>query len=306
MNLLDEIKESFKQGSTLTKLIYINLAVFLIVNIFNIFILLLQIKTFSVVEVLAVPANLNDLMFKPWTIITYMFLHEGFLHILFNMLVLFWFGKLFLSYLSQKQLLSVYLLGGIFGAAMFIFFYNIFPAFYIYKQNAIALGASASVMAVVVAISFYIPNNVMHLMFIGPVKLKYIAIAYIILDVISISGENGQIGGNAGGHIAHLGGVLFGYLYIVQFKKGRNIAKSFDSFADKIFTIFSRKTKMKVSYRNTNPSTYSHSKDMDYNAQKIASQEEINIILEKISKSGYDSLSAKEKEKLFKASSNYK
>ena len=301
MDIVNEIKESFKQGSSLTKLIYINLGVFLFVNIFNIFLLLFPIN-FSAVELLAVPANIDSLIFKPWTIITYMFLHEGFIHILFNMLVLFWFGKLFLEYLNQKQLLSVYFLGGISGALMFILFYHVFPSFAVYRYISIALGASASVMAIVFAISFYIPNRELHLMFIGPIKIKYIAYAYLVLDIISISGQGGTLGSNAGGHIAHLGGALFGYFYISQFKKGRNIAKGFDKFADSVFSMFSKRRgpKMKIKYGNS--STYSHSKDMDYNANKAASQEEINIILEKISKSGYESLTSKEKEKLFKAS----
>ncbi len=302
MDIVSEIRESFKQGSSLTKLIYINLGVFLVVNIFNIILLLFPIN-FSLVEVLAVPASVESLIFKPWTIITYMFLHEGFMHILFNMLVLFWFGKLFLEYLNQKQLLSVYFLGGISGAIMFILFYNIFPSFAVYKYVSIALGASASVMAIVFAISFYIPNRELHLMFIGPVKIKYIAYAYLFLDIISIAGQGGAIGSNAGGHIAHLGGALFGYFYISQYRKGRNIAKGFDKFADSVFSMFNhstRKPKMKVKYGAS--SSYSHSQDMDYNASKTASQEEINIILDKISKSGYDSLTSKEKEKLFKAS----
>ncbi len=302
MDIASEIRESFKQGSSLTKLIYINLAVFLAVNIFNIILLLFPIN-FSLIKLLAVPASLEALIFKPWTIITYMFLHEGFIHLLFNMLVLFWFGKLFLEYLNQKQLLSVYFLGGISGAIMFILFYNIFPSFAVYRYVSIALGASASVMAVVFAISFYIPNRELHLMFIGPVKIKYIAYAYLFLDVISIAGNGGTIGSNAGGHIAHLGGALFGYFYILQLHKGRNIAKGFDKFADSVFTMFNRKTpksKMKVKYRTS--STYTHSQEMEYNARKAANQEDINMILEKISKSGYDSLTSKEKEKLFKAS----
>lgn len=301
MDIASEIKESFKQGSSLTKLIYINLGVFIGVNIFNILLLLFPIN-FSLVAWLAVPASLDVLIFKPWTIITYMFLHEGFMHILFNMLVLFWFGKLFLEYLNQKQLLSVYFLGGISGGALFILFYNVFPSFEIYKHVSIALGASASVMAVVFAISFYIPNRELQLMFIGPVKIKYIAYAYLFLDVISIAGQGGAIGSNAGGHIAHLGGAMFGYFYIYQFKKGKNIAKGFDKFVDSVFSMFNRPSKPKMKVKYGNSATYSHTQDMDYKASKAASQDEINIILEKISKSGYDSLSNKEKEKLFNAS----
>ena len=291
-NIVDEIKSSFKEGSSLTKLIYINLAVFIVVSVVGVIISLFKINNFSLIDILAVPDNIPALILKPWTIITYMFLHEGFFHILFNMLVLFWFGKIFLDYLNQKQLLSVYVLGGIFGALVYMAAFSTIPKFNDVSSHAI--GASASVMAVVFAISFYIPDNKLNLMFIGPVKLKYIAIVYIAIDVISLSG------GNAGGHFAHLGGALFGYIYIIQFKKGNNIAKGFDRILDNIFSIFNRrKPKMKVKYSN---SSYTHAQDISYNTKKANDQEKINVILEKISKSGYNSLSKDEKALLFNAS----
>ena len=297
-NIIDEIKASFKEGSSLTKLIYINIAVFVLVNLIDVFFYLFQIQGFSLVDILAVPDNFKELMFKPWTIISYMFLHKDFFHILFNMLVLFWFGKIFLDYLNPKQLLSVYILGGISGAVVYIIAYNGIPVFANMSVHSQALGASASVMAVVFAISFYIPDNVLNLMFIGPVKLKYIALIYIGIDILSLAGDN------AGGHFTHIGGALFGFIYIMQFKKGRNIAKGFDKILDSVFSIFSkRKPKMKVNYSN---SSYTHSQDVEYNSRKIDEQEEINVILEKISKSGYNSLSSDEKALLFKASSKKK
>ena len=149
-------------------------------------------------------------------------------------------------------------------------------------------------MAVVFAIAFYVPDNKLNLMFIGPVKLKYIALAYIAVDVLSLSGEN------AGGHFAHIGGALFGFIYITQYRKGKNIARGFDRILDNIFSIFKRrKPKMKVKYSN---SSYTHAQDMSYNTKKANDQEKINIILEKISKSGYNSLSKDEKALLFNAS----
>ena len=291
-NIIDEIKLSFKEGSSLTKLIYINLAVFIFVGLFDVIISLFQINTFSLIDFLVVPDNIPELLIKPWTIISYMFLHERFLHILFNMLVLFWFGKIFLEYLNQKQLLSVYVLGGIFGALTYIAAFSLIPKFT--DLNSHAIGASASVMAVVFAIAFYIPENKLNLMFIGAVKLKYIALAYIVIDVLSLSGDN------AGGHFAHIGGAIFGFIYITQYKKGKNIARAFDRVLDNIFSIFKpRKPKMKVKYSN---SSYSHAQDISYNERKANEQEKINIILEKISKSGYNSLSKDEKALLFNAS----
>jgi len=294
MSILDEIKKSFKGGSTLTKLIYINLAVFLAVKLIGVIFFLLSIDpTFSIVNWFAVPADFNNLIFKPWTIFTYMFLHQDFIHILFNMLWLYWFGQIFLRYFDEKKLLSVYLLGGLAGAFLYILAFNVFPVFGNILPLSYALGASASVIAIVIAVSVYAPNFKINLLFIGPVALKYIAIVTIILDILSIASSN------AGGHIAHLGGALFGYLYISQLRKGKNITKGFDRFMDKFFSLFKRREKFKVSYKRP---MNDMERDIVYNKEQKAKQEDIDRILDKIATSGYESLSKKEKETLFKNS----
>lgn len=293
MDIIKEIKESFKVGSYLTKLIYINIAIFVIVNIIDVVFYLANASVsnvFSVTWWLSVPADTHQLIYRPWTIITYMFLHHEFMHILFNMLWLFWFGKIFLEFLDQKKLLSVYLLGGISGGLLYVLAFNVFPVFKPFVANSVALGASASVIAIVTAISFYVPDYTVMLMFIGRVKLKYIAIVTIFLDVLSIAS------GNAGGHIAHIGGAIFGYAFIANYKKGKVITKGFESFLDSLFTIFKPRPKVKVTYKKPPTS------DIEYNAAKVQNQAEIDRILEKISKSGYDSLSKDEKDKLFKMS----
>jgi len=291
MSVLDEIKASFKKGSALTKLIYINLAVFLAVKLTGVFIDLFQLNpNFYPVSWLAVTANFSELIFRPWGLFTYMFVHEGFIHILFNLLWFYWFGQIFLNYFSSKKLVSLYILGGFAGAILYIIAFNIFP---IYNPSIPMIGASAAVIAIVVAISFYIPDHLIYLMFIGPVKLKYIALVSILIDILSITSSN------AGGHIAHLGGALFGYVYITQVKKGRNITKGFDRFMDKIFSLFKPRPKIKVSYKNN--SNYSNM-DMQYNQSKAEKQKEIDRILDKIAQSGYDSLTKSEKEMLFKNS----
>lgn len=291
MSIADEIKASFKSGSALTKIIYINLAVFLAVKLLGVVVELSGLS-YKVAPVywLAVTADLSVLLYKPWTIFSYMFVHEEFFHILFNLLWFYWFGQIFLRYFNEKKLISVYLLGGLAGAALYILAFNTFP---VYNPAIPMIGASASVIAIVVAISFYIPDHTIHLMFIGPVKLKYIAIASIVIDLLSITSSN------AGGHIAHLGGALFGYIYIMQIKKGNNITKGFDRFMDKLFSIFKPKPKVKVSYRNP---INDKDKDIAYNKSKVVKQEEVDKILDKIAKSGYDSLTKKEKETLFKNS----
>lgn len=292
MSVIDEIKSSFKSGSALIKLLYINIAVFLAVKIIGVIFFLLSVSpAFSLVSWLAVPADLPNLIVKPWTIFTYMFLHQEFLHILFNMLWLYWFGQIFLSYFDDKKLLSVYLIGGLAGAFLYILSFNIFPVFSQSLSVSYALGASAAVIAIVVATSVYAPNHTIHLMFFGPVQLKYIAIVTIIIDILSIASSN------SGGHIAHLGGALFGYFYIVQLRKGKNITRGFDHFMDKVFSLFKPRPKIKVSYKKPMSDV---ERDIEYNKSKVDTQKKIDEILDKIAKSGYDSLSKKEKETLFK------
>jgi membrane associated rhomboid family serine protease len=298
MNIMDEIKDSFKKGSTLTKLIYINLGVFLVVNLIRVLFTLTGhgkvIEDFVNVY-LMVPAYLPDLLKAPWTLLTYQFLHLGFLHILFNMLWLFWFGRIFLHYLTQKQLVTTYLLGGFIGALLYITAYNVFPLFSDYLLGARALGASAAVTAIVISVSFYSPNHTVYIPFIGPVKIIYIAIFFIVTDLLQITS------GNAGGHIAHLGGALYGYLFSVQLRRGKNVGRGFERFMDSLGTLFKPRTRLKVSHKKT----VEDMDDMEYNKMKADKQKEIDRILDKIAQSGYDSLTKKEKETLFKMSNNH-
>ena len=292
MNIVDEIKESFKQGTTLHKLIYLNLGLFLAVQIVKIILFLSNspelFETF--LRYLAIPSNPEVLARRPWTVFTYMFLHEGFLHILFNLLWLYWFGLVFVQELGLKKLLSTYLVGGLAGGLLFVLFYNVFPVFAQVKDSAIALGASASVMAVVVAVATYRPNRNMHMMFLGPVKIGYIALGmFIVTSLVEFSD-------NTGGKIAHIGGALAGFLFAYYYKKGKDITRGFDRMMDQIATWFKPgKHNMKVTHKRS-------SDDIQYNKQKKEEQKEVDEILDKISKGGYDSLTAREKELLFKMS----
>lgn len=299
-NIGDEIRESFKKGSSLTKLIYVNLGVFLLVYIGFILFMLFHKSPMGVqgksleyhglfLKYLMVPTDLNELLKYFWTPITYMFLHFRFLHILFNLLWLYWFGRIFLKYLNEKQLLTTYLLGGLSGALIFILGYNVFPGL----GSGIALGASAAVMAVVFAISFYSPNYEIYLIFFGPVKIKHIAIVYIVIDIFIQVGAD-----NFGGYLTHLGGAAYGYLFAWQLKKGKDMGKGFSRFLDALVSLFQRKPKMKVAYKNQ----AKNMDDFDYNKNKAEAQREVDRILDKIAKSGYDSLTKKEKEMLFKMS----
>jgi len=285
MTIWDEIKRSFRLGSNLTRLIYINLGVFLLFGLLRVFLFLSASSSGWITGFMAVPANLQSLMVRPWTIVTYMFYHEDFLHILFNLLWLYWFGQLFLQFFAQRQFTWVYLLGGISGALLYILAFNLLPPFKGYAEVSLALGASASVLAVVIAVATLQPNFTVYLLFLGAVRLKYLALATVVIDIISIPVSN------AGGHIAHLGGALFGFLYVVALRRGTDLAKPFYSISS---IRFPKRNRMKVTYR-------SHNADYDYNYRKAQKQKQIDDILDKIARSGYDSLTKEEKDILFKA-----
>lgn len=296
MNIWEEIKATFRKGSTLTRLIYVNLAVFLLVNLVEILFYLFGIHDDyqRFLFFFSVPSALDMLILKPWTLISYMFLHKNFLHILFNLLWLFWFGRIFMEYLDGRRLLNVYILGGLSGAVLYIITFNLFPVFDEVLPYSHALGASAAVMAIVIAISVYVPDYKIYLLFIGPTRIIYVAIfGFIFSSLIDFSI-------NTGGKIAHIGGAAFGYLFALQLKKGKDFTRGFGRFMDKVVGIFKPKPKVRVTYRGPGkPET-----DYEYKKRKKVEQDEIDRILEKIARSGYDSLSKKEKEVLFKQSKN--
>jgi len=296
MNPLEDLKRTFRQGSSLTRLILINIVIFLALKILGVIFFLFHRENLEqlVLDYLALPADPVLILKRPWTVVSYMFLHYNFMHILFNMLWLYWFGKIFLEYLNSKKLVSVYLLGGLAGGLVYVLSYNLFPAFTEVVPSAVALGASAAILAVVMAISFYVPNYTINLVFIGRVKLKYIALVTVLIDILSIRS------GNAGGHIAHLGGALFGFLYAAQLQRGHDLSKGFNRFMDSLFSLFRRRPgKVRVKYRKSGNRAET---DMEYNARKAQDQKNIDRILDKISKSGYDGLSKEEKESLFRNS----
>ena len=292
--IVDDLVNQFKYGSMMIKLLLVNVIVFLAVQIVILFFFLLGMHGDNfIVSYLALPADVHNLLLKPWTLISYMFLHEGFMHILFNMLWLYWFGKIFLQFFSNRQLLNVYLFGGLAGAGFYILSYNIFPVFETVLPLEKALGASAAVLAVVLAVSAYMPDYTIYLLFIGPVKLKYIAIFTIVLDVLSISGVN------AGGHIAHLGGAAFGFLFGYQMRANKDITGFMDGFFRFFQDLFKPRPKFKV---HNNP--YKTRSDWEYNTRKNQDQKRMDEILDKIAQSGYDSLTKEEKDILFRSSNN--
>ncbi len=295
-NPFDEIKRFFKSGSTLSKLIAYNIIIWIAISLVRVLAFFAGSTDFEllngfILKWFAVPAQFSSLLKAPWTLFTYMFLHIDFLHILVNMLWLYWFGRIFTQYLSKRQLVSTYILGGLAGALLYILLFNIFPVFESSLSLSRALGASASVMAIVAAISFYVPDYNIQLIFLGRIKLLYFALFYFLFDFLMIPS------GNAGGHIAHLGGAVYGVLFAMMLRRGTDIGSFFKIEAiKKIFF----KPKMKASYTNNENSRAKT--DEEYNYNKAKQQEEIDRILDKIAKSGYSSLSREEKDKLFNVS----
>ena len=287
--MIEEFKRQFLKGSKRTKLIYINLVVFVLMKLFGVFAFLMQGNPWDFIHWFALPAEISNLIQKPWSIISYMFIHEGFLHILFNLLWLYFGGQIFMKYLNSKQLVSTYVLGGFFGGLSYVLSFNLFPVFQQNLSQSMAIGASASVLPILTAIATYVPNYSVHLTFIGRIKLKHIAIFSILLDIISIPK------GNSGGHIAHLGGALYGFLYIQQLKGGKDWSRGFNRLMDILANNFKNQSLKKAHIKKSKT-------DDQWRTEKVLSQKEINRILDKISKSGYESLNKKEKETLFKES----
>ena len=288
MGIGDDIKRTFSKGNSLTKLIYINIAVFLIISLVSVIGYLLNNQTISVktLNLFSVPSSVSALLLRPWAILTYMFTHKDILHILFNMLWLYWFGLIFLEYLDQKKLVAVYLSGGISGAFVYIVSFNVFPVFSQVVAESVAIGASASVMAVVVAIAVYVPDYSVNLFLLGRIKIKYVALViFILTSVLDFSV-------NSGGKLAHIGGGLFGYIYTVNLRRGRDLGKGINIIIDFFATLFKPRRKLRVTYRK-------RATDYEYNKARIDHQEKINKILDKISKGGYDSLTKEEKDLLF-------
>ncbi len=285
--MLKELKYRFTNANALFKLIYINLGVYVFINILATLSYLFKSPLFLASTYLGIPVGIKDLLFKPWTFISYMFTHIEFFHILSNLVFLYFAGQIFLQYFNAKKLYSIYILGGLAGGVSYLLAFNLFPVF-ANDTSSHLIGASASVLAILIAVATYVPNYKINLPIIGAFPIKYMAIAFIVKNIISIPE------GNPGGQIAHLGGALYGLLYIRQLKKGNDLSVIFYNLIDAVSSLFKKKH-LKTVHKRTKT-------DDEYRAEKADRSELIDSILDKIAKSGYDSLSAKEKEYLFKNS----
>lgn len=307
--IFNNISFRWKTASWLLKIVYINIAVFLLLRIFGVVGFFFGAETNSWLRWIECPSSLSLLAQQPWSIFTYMFAQFDVMHILFNMLWLYGFGRLFLEFNSQKQLLALYIYGGILGAVVFMLGYNFLPAF---EHNiGWLIGSSASAIAIVIATAILNPDYKVGLLFIGQISLKWIAIITLAIFFLGLSGEN------SGGHMAHFGGALAGALYGLMMRRGTDITRSFNSLLDGIANFFSSLKNFKFPKRNkakkpkANKWDSSKSQQPNYNSTEKTSaspedQAELDKILDKIKKSGYTALSAEEKKRLFDVSKRIK
>ena len=300
-NIVDDVKREFaKSENSLVKIILINTAVFLVLLITKIILTFSQSQGIYdwIIDMIALPASTNEFIHKPWTLISYFFTHEDIFHILFNMLFLYWFGKLVDEYLGAKRVVALYLLGGIAGGVLFLLLYNLLPYFHSQLNGPPMVGASAAAFSVAVGASTLLPNYTFNLIFLGPIRIKFIALFYIILSLAQ------TIGPNAGGNLAHLGGALIGYIFIKMLQNGTDLGKPLYAIMNGWSKLFRKRPSMQVTYREKQVyrSTSVYSSASSATTIEVPNQTEIDMILDKISKSGYESLTKEEKQKLFKAS----
>lgn len=298
MNWQDNLKHRYNLAGMTEKLIAVNVLVFVAFLFLKLISFLFQLPNIFGVATkwLVFPDHLDEFIYRPWTIVTYAFMHAGFWHILWNMVMLYFSGRFFLTFFQPKRLLNYYFLGAIVGAILFMLSYNLFPAFTNSGRHHL-IGASAAVMAILVGVAAQAPNYKIRLMIFGNIKLWWIAAFFVLKDLVFISIEN------PGGHIAHLGGAALGYYYTKQLAKGTDIGAGWEKFMDWVASFFvSRRQKpFKTVYKNKSKPSGKRGPYQTNQKDKIDEQKKIDAILDKISKNGYDSLSKSEKEFLFNA-----
>ena len=287
MNFQDQLRYRLQQLNEAEKLILINVICFVLPLFLKTLFYLFNIPSNVMIGWFELSAEWSDLLFKPWTIFTYSFMHSGFFHLFWNMYLLYFASRLFLNLFSPRTFFNVYFLGVLLGGLTFMLSYSVFPAFQ--YASPIMVGASAGVMAVLIFMATYSPDLEVRIIFFN-VKLRYLGIAFVLLDLIQIPY------GNAGGHLAHLGGAAMGYLYVKRLDQGVDIGLPFENFTNRVLNLFKKQSKLKTVHKR---------KASSNSKKKVTTQEvdqsKIDSILDKISKSGYDSLTQKEKDFLFQA-----
>lgn len=285
MNIFDDLKLQYRTGGMAQKLLFWNIGLFVLATFVDV-VLKFSGFAFSYFDYVALSSNTLVFITKPWTILTFNFFHAGVFHLIFNVLVLHFSGRLFNTYFTDKQLFGVYLLGGVFSGLTFIVLY------FVLGKVSLLVGASGAIMALLMATATYAPFMLLRIPLLGVVKLWHVAFFILVMDLIQLPLEN------MGGHLAHFGGALFGFIYIKLLQKGVDMTKPISMFLDQLATVFKPKPKtpFRKVHRNTEKkSVHSFGQNTDM------TQKQIDEILDKISQSGYDCLSKEEKEFLFKA-----
>lgn len=305
-SIFEDIKREFYSGNRVTQLILLNVAIFVLVHAVRLFSLMIfgwdSPDTFrNAIRYFQLSSEITEIIFRPWTLFTHMFLHQGVWHILWNMLFLYWFGRILQDLIGNHRILPLYLLGGLGG----ILFYWFGMAFFAPPSAATityAMGASACVSAIMVAAAFVAPNYQLHLILLGPVRLKYIVLVLVLLNIIAIPDAY-----NTGGLYGHMGGYFMGWLFVYQLQRGHDWSDAVNNIVNKLLSFFKSsgtdklkaRRKQKVIFRNTGPHPQTKAKDQTKN---LVHEEKINAILDKIKASGYENLTEEEKEYLFRAS----
>lgn len=284
MSTLNRLVIKFKSFNVIEQIIVLNVGVFILSALFG------ALKgDVWLIRYLELPRDVFDLIYQPWSILTYGFVHYDFFHLLFNMLVLHYIARILFNLFQKRLILNIYLLGIIFGGMAYLLVYNLFDDSYL-KSVGVLVGASAGVRALLIFLCVYLPDNEVRVLSFN-IKLLYIALVMIGFDFL------GLVGANQGGNIAHLGGALLGYLYAVQFKNGKDLGSGFDRFVSGIVSVFKTKSPLKTVHKRASKSSVTKSAEFS----ELNKQKQIDLILDKISKSGYESLTKEEKEFLFRA-----
>lgn len=280
MSFINNLKYRFELLNIAEKIILLNVIIFIIPFFIKTFFFLFNIESLDLIYWLKLSPDILTFIFTPWTIITYGFIHGGISHILWNMILLYFSSRFFLNLFSAQKFLNTYFLGIILGGIIFLLSFSIFPVF----KNSYAnlIGSSAGVMSVLIFVCTYSPDQEIRIIFFN-LKLKYLGIALVLIDIIQIPS------GNAGGNLAHLGGSLFGFIYANQLKNGNDIGLFFEKFLFSFYKFYKKPVRLKAVHKNKNT-----------NQTSIDKQKRVDDILDKISNSGYDSLSKEEKDFLFK------
>lgn len=297
--MFNAFQNRFRSADIVRKFVYANVAVFVFFVLIGVFSALMNRQGMGgdLKQWFELPASPKLLLQRPWTLITYMFMHGGIMHIMWNMFALYVFGGIFLNFFSVRHFIGTYLLGGLFGAVFYVVAYNVFPLFAGSVNYSFLVGASASVLAIITAAAVRCPDFRLNLLLFGSVKLSTFAVVSVLISVLMLSGDN------AGGNFAHLGGALGGFLVALSLGRGVDITELVNRPIDWITSLFKKRPKKVKKGKFTYTAGGKRSDDYEYNARKKSDEAEIDLILEKIKKGGYASLTDEEKRRLFDASS---